>query len=233
MRPPARAGVAARAKMVERRVRGRAAAVRARRVGVSRTRPDGRSPRADSAARDGDRRRGRARRSRARRACAGRVAGSRSSSRRPQVVVADLGTGSGAIALALEAELPEVEVWATDVSEEALEVARANVAGCAAPRVRIARAARGSMRCPASCADGCAWWCRTRRTSPSTRSRSCRTRSRATSRSARSCRGRPEPKRSSCCCEARRNGSRRVLVRVRDRTASGDGDAGARTVARL
>ena len=42
--------------------------------------------------------------------------------------VVDAGTGSGAIALALEAELPDVEVWATDVSEDALTVARANVA---------------------------------------------------------------------------------------------------------
>ncbi len=52
-------------------------------------------------------------------------------------VVVDLGTGSGAIAIALEAELPDVEVWATDASEDALAVARANVAGCAAARVRI------------------------------------------------------------------------------------------------
>jgi release factor glutamine methyltransferase len=52
--------------------------------------------------------------------------------------VADLGTGSGAIAIALAAELPDVEVWATDVSDEALAVARANVSGCAATRVRIA-----------------------------------------------------------------------------------------------
>jgi release factor glutamine methyltransferase len=50
----------------------------------------------------------------------------------------DVGTGSGAIAIALAAELPDVEVWATDVSEDALAVARANVAGCAAARVRIA-----------------------------------------------------------------------------------------------
>ena len=56
----------------------------------------------------------------------------------PQAVVADLGTGSGAIALALEHELPEVEVWATDVSEDALAVARANLAGCGATRIRIA-----------------------------------------------------------------------------------------------
>jgi len=53
-------------------------------------------------------------------------------------VVADLGTGSGAIALALAAELPDVTVWATDASPDALTVARANVAGCAATRVRLA-----------------------------------------------------------------------------------------------
>jgi release factor glutamine methyltransferase len=52
--------------------------------------------------------------------------------------VADLGTGSGAIAIALDAELPDVLVWATDVSADALDVARANVAGCAAARVRVA-----------------------------------------------------------------------------------------------
>ena len=55
-----------------------------------------------------------------------------------EATVVDLGTGSGAIALALEAELPDVEVWATDVSEDALTVARANVAGCGAARVRLA-----------------------------------------------------------------------------------------------
>lgn len=53
--------------------------------------------------------------------------------------VADLGTGSGAIALALARELPDAEVWATDASEEALAVARANLAGIgtAATRVRV------------------------------------------------------------------------------------------------
>ena len=56
----------------------------------------------------------------------------------PTAQVADLGTGSGAIALALEAELPDVVVWATDVSADALDVARANIAGCAATRVRTA-----------------------------------------------------------------------------------------------
>lgn len=52
--------------------------------------------------------------------------------------VADLGTGSGAIAIALERSLPEAEVWATDVSHEALAVARANIAGTGATRVRTA-----------------------------------------------------------------------------------------------
>jgi release factor glutamine methyltransferase len=54
-------------------------------------------------------------------------------------VVADLGTGSGALALALAAALPDAEVWATDVSPEALAVARANLAavGPAADRVHL------------------------------------------------------------------------------------------------
>ena len=59
-----------------------------------------------------------------------------------RVTVVDLGTGSGAIALAIAAEVPGAEVWGTDVSEDALEVARANLCGLgglAAARVRLAR----------------------------------------------------------------------------------------------
>ena len=58
------------------------------------------------------------------------------------VTVADLGTGSGAIGLALADELPVegVTVWLTDVSPDALDVARANLAGIGrrAANVRIA-----------------------------------------------------------------------------------------------
>lgn len=42
------------------------------------------------------------------------------------IKVLDLGTGSGAIALALAFERPEWEIWATDQSEEALALAKEN-----------------------------------------------------------------------------------------------------------
>jgi release factor glutamine methyltransferase len=46
----------------------------------------------------------------------------------PHGRVADLGTGCGAVALALASERPRWQVTATDVSAQALEVARANAA---------------------------------------------------------------------------------------------------------
>ena len=42
--------------------------------------------------------------------------------------IADVGTGSGCVALALSSELPGAELHATEISEDALEIARANAA---------------------------------------------------------------------------------------------------------
>lgn len=65
-------------------------------------------------------------------------------SQRP-LPVADLGTGSGAIGLSLALEAPSglAEVWLTDVSADALDVARANAAGIgmAGAGVRFAQGA--------------------------------------------------------------------------------------------
>jgi release factor glutamine methyltransferase len=54
--------------------------------------------------------------------------------------VADVGTGSGCIAIATAHYSPDVEVWASDISGEALEVAARNVAKSSLePRVHLAR----------------------------------------------------------------------------------------------
>jgi release factor glutamine methyltransferase len=55
-------------------------------------------------------------------------------------LVADVGTGSGAIALAVADEVTRALVWGIDVSADALAVARANLAGAGSlvgPRVRL------------------------------------------------------------------------------------------------
>lgn len=50
--------------------------------------------------------------------------------------VADLGTGSGAVALSLAVERPNWRITGTDISEAALDVARANALDCALSGVR-------------------------------------------------------------------------------------------------
>jgi release factor glutamine methyltransferase len=54
--------------------------------------------------------------------------------------VADVGTGSGAIAVALAVYKPQLEVWATDLSLDAIELAKGNAEEYGvADRVRVLR----------------------------------------------------------------------------------------------
>src|SRR5882724_6919657 len=50
------------------------------------------------------------------------------SDQRSDVRIVDVGTGSGVIALSLAAKFPEAEIYAIDISEEALSLARENAA---------------------------------------------------------------------------------------------------------
>jgi len=56
--------------------------------------------------------------------------------------IADLGTGSGAIALAIASERPRCQVHATDISPEALEIARENARANAGENGQINRPSR-------------------------------------------------------------------------------------------
>jgi release factor glutamine methyltransferase len=59
-------------------------------------------------------------------------------------LVVDLGTGSGAIALSIATECGGAEAWATDVSDDALAVASANLAGLGVQAVGRVQLVRGS-----------------------------------------------------------------------------------------
>lgn len=63
------------------------------------------------------------------------LAAARSAER--EVLVADLGTGSGAIALSVATECVAARVFATDVSADALAVAKANLAGIGRAATRV------------------------------------------------------------------------------------------------
>jgi release factor glutamine methyltransferase len=59
------------------------------------------------------------------------------------LIAADLGCGSGAIGLSIADEVDDVDVWLTDISDDALAVARGNLAGLGRRAIRT-RVAVGS-----------------------------------------------------------------------------------------
>ncbi len=65
------------------------------------------------------------------------ILGSSMAPRRDRPALLDLGTGSGAIALAIARERPTWQVTATDASAAALRVARINAGGTGAPHVEF------------------------------------------------------------------------------------------------
>lgn len=68
---------------------------------------------------------------------------------RGEVLLADLGCGSGCIAVSVACELPQAHFIATDVSEEALQLARENaVAQGVAGRIRFVQGAPGDWAGP-------------------------------------------------------------------------------------
>jgi len=67
----------------------------------------------------------------------------RSAAEGRSLVAVDLGTGSGAIGLSIAFERERVDVWLTDVSDAALAVARANLAGLGRAGTRVTIAESG------------------------------------------------------------------------------------------
>lgn len=59
--------------------------------------------------------------------------------RQPRPRILDLGTGSGILAITLALEVPSAEITALDLSDAALDVARANARALGAERVRFLR----------------------------------------------------------------------------------------------